>query len=66
MKEKGLKVWPIFYHVNPSDVRNQRESFEKAFLKHEEDRKVRIEQIQEWRSALEEVSKLRGRHLVDR
>ncbi|XP_065635560.1 TMV resistance protein N-like [Quercus suber] len=45
MKEKGLKVRPIFYHVNPSDVGNQRESFEKAFLKHEEDGKVREEQI---------------------
>nr|XP_023929824.1 uncharacterized protein LOC112041155 [Quercus suber] len=65
MKEKGLKVRPIFYHVNPSDVGNQRESFEKAFLKHEEDGKVREEQIKEWRSALKEVSKIRGRHLVD-
>ena len=66
MKEKGLKVWPIFYHVNPSNVGNQRESFEKAFLKHEEYRKVHKEQIQEWRTALKEVSKIRGRHLVDR
>ena len=66
MKEKGLKVRPIFYHVNPSDVGNQRESFEKAFLKHEEDRKVHKEQIQEWRTALEEVGKIRGRHIVDR
>ncbi|KAF3957222.1 hypothetical protein CMV_017747 [Castanea mollissima] len=28
-------------------------------------RKVRKEQIQEWRTALKEVSKIRGRHLVD-
>ena len=65
-KEKGLKVWPIFYHVNPSDVGNQRETFGKAFLKHEEDRQVSIEQIQKWRTALKEGSKIRGRHLTDR
>ena len=66
MKEKGQKVLPVFYHVNPSDVGNQRETFEKAFLKYEEDRKVSIEQMQEWRTALKEVSKIRGRHILDR
>ena len=66
MKEKELKVLPVFYHVNPSDVGNQRETFGKAFLKHEEDRKVSIEQIQKWRTALKEVSKIRGWHLLDR
>ncbi|XP_050254131.1 TMV resistance protein N-like [Quercus robur] len=65
-KEKGLKILPIFYHVMPSDVGNQRETFGKAFLKHEEDRQVSIEQIQKWRTALKEVSKIRGRHLTDR
>ena len=66
MKEKGQKIRPVFYHVNPSDVGNQRETFEKAFLKYEEDRKVSIEQMQEWRTALKEVSKIRGRHILDR
>ena len=65
-EREGAESSPIFYHVNPSDVGNQRETFEKAFLKHEEDRKVHKEQIQEWRAALKEVSKIRGRHLVDR
>ncbi|XP_075647663.1 TMV resistance protein N-like [Castanea sativa] len=64
-KEKGLKVLPIFYHVMPSDAGNQRETFGKAFLKHEEDRQVSTEQIQKWRTALKEVSKIRGRHLTD-
>ena len=66
MKEKGLKVRPIFYHVYPSDVGNQRGTFEKAFRKHEKDGKVSIKQMQEWRTALKEVSKIRGRHLLDR
>ena len=66
MKEKGLKVRPIFYHVNPSDVGNQRETFLQAFLEHKKDPKVSTEQIDNWRAALKEVSKIRGRHLVDR
>ncbi|KAL4594440.1 hypothetical protein ACB092_12G021100 [Castanea dentata] len=65
MKDKKLKVLPVFYHVDPSDAGNQRENFGKAFLKHEEDRKVSIEQIQKWRTALKEVSKIRGWHLLD-
>lgn len=65
MKDKGLRVLPVFYHVNPSDVGNQRETFEKAFLKHKEDPEVSIEKIQKWRAALTEVSKICGRHLID-
>ncbi|XP_021810910.1 TMV resistance protein N-like [Prunus avium] len=30
------RILPIFYHVDPSDVRNQRGSFAEAFTKHEE------------------------------
>ena len=66
MKDKELKVLPIFYHVNPSDVGNQRETFGKAFLKHEEDGEVSIKQMQKWRTALKEVSKISGWPLLDR
>jgi hypothetical protein len=34
MKEKN-SILPIFYNVDPSDVRNQKGSFEVAFAKHE-------------------------------
>jgi hypothetical protein len=30
-EDRGLIVYPVFYHVDPSDVRNQRRSFAKAF-----------------------------------
>nr|XP_023896901.1 TMV resistance protein N-like [Quercus suber] len=66
MKEKGLKVRPIFYHVHPSDVGNQRKTFEEAFRKHKEEGKVSINQMHDWRTALEEVSKIKGRHLLHR
>ncbi|GMP63284.1 hypothetical protein CsSME_00025027 [Camellia sinensis var. sinensis] len=32
----GHVVLPVFYHVDPSHMRNQTESFEEAFKKHEE------------------------------
>ena len=65
-EREGAESSPIFYHVNPSDVGNQRETFLQAFLEHEKDPKVSTEQIDKWRAALKEVSKIRGRHLVDR
>ncbi|MEI4920860.1 toll/interleukin-1 receptor domain-containing protein, partial [Klebsiella pneumoniae] len=38
-KETGLGVYPIFYDVDPSDLRNQRNSVEEAFKKHETNKK---------------------------
>ncbi|KAF5444607.1 hypothetical protein F2P56_033727 [Juglans regia] len=35
MKERKMTVLPIFYHVDPSDVRHQRGFFAQAFAKHE-------------------------------
>jgi 3-dehydroquinate dehydratase len=35
MKENEMIVVPVFYHVNPSNVRHQRGTFEEAFTKHE-------------------------------
>lgn len=46
MKEAELTILPVFYHVNPSDVRNQRMTFEQAFAKHETDVKVNKERMQ--------------------
>ena len=65
MKEKGLNVLPIFYYVDPSDVRKQKETFGKAFLEHEKDPKL-SKDIQRWRAALTEVGKIAGWHLYDR
>ena len=50
-------VVPIFYHVNPSDIRNQTGSFAKAFVEHERNR---IDKIQGWRHALTEACNLSG------
>ncbi|XP_059453461.1 disease resistance protein RUN1-like [Corylus avellana] len=65
-KEKqGMRVLPVFYHVDPSDVRQQRGTFGDAFDKHEERFKENIEMVERWRGALREVADISGRHLKD-
>ena len=66
MKETGLTVLPIFYDVDPCDVRKQMETFGQAFNEHAERFKENIEKIETWRSALREVACLSGWHLQDR
>ncbi|XP_021290085.1 TMV resistance protein N-like [Herrania umbratica] len=56
----GQIVVPIFYHVDPSDVRNQTGSFAKAFAKHEEHFEADTEMIKRWRTALTEAADLSG------
>ncbi|KAM0010699.1 putative TIR domain-containing protein [Helianthus debilis subsp. tardiflorus] len=62
-------VFPIFYHVNPSDVRKQRNSFGDAMADHkqrmerESDEKKRSQlgkKIEKWKKALTEVAHMKG------
>ncbi|XP_040997960.1 TMV resistance protein N-like isoform X1 [Juglans microcarpa x Juglans regia] len=63
MKDRELKVLPIFYHVNPSDARKQEDgTFRDAFAKHEKNLENK-EKVQTWRNALKEVANLSGYHL---
>ncbi|KAK4562074.1 hypothetical protein RGQ29_004798 [Quercus rubra] len=66
MKEIGLTVLPIFYDVDPCDVRKQMGTFGQAFNEHAERFKENMEKIETWRSALREVANLSGWHLQDR
>ena len=63
MKETGMTIVPIFYNVDPSNVREQTGTFAKAFVEHEEHFKENIEKVQTWRAALREVANLDGWHL---
>jgi hypothetical protein len=60
------RILPIFYHVDPSHVRNQTGTFAEAFGRHEKDPKVDIHMMQKWRAALREVGNISGWHLHDR
>ena len=63
-RERGiLTVLPIFYHVEPTDVRHQRKTFEAAFSKHEERFQENPEVVEKWRVTLREVTKIAGKHL---
>ena len=62
----GLKVLPVFYDVDPSNVRKQTGTFEKAFINYKECFKQNIDLVKMWRAALTEVANLSGWHLQDR
>ncbi|XP_068319247.1 disease resistance protein RUN1-like [Pyrus communis] len=56
MKEKK-RIFPIFYGVDPSDVRHQRGRFGEAFAEHEVNYR---EHVNEWRKSLKRVANLAG------
>lgn len=56
----GQIVVPIFYRLDPSDVRHQRKNYAVAFLQHEERFKDMTDKVLEWRDALTKASKLAG------
>lgn len=53
-------VVPVFYHVDPSDVRKQTGSFGDAFSKLEQQFTEMPEKVQLWRAVLTEASNLSG------
>ncbi|PPD75492.1 hypothetical protein GOBAR_DD27572 [Gossypium barbadense] len=65
-EENGHKVFPIFYGVDPSDLRKQKEKVEAAFAKHEERYKEDEAKIRRWRNALTEVANIKGWHSNNR
>uniref|UniRef100_A0A2N9FND5 TIR domain-containing protein n=1 Tax=Fagus sylvatica TaxID=28930 RepID=A0A2N9FND5_FAGSY len=63
-EETGLIALPVFYHVNPSDVRKQKGTFAEAFAEHEGHIKNK-EKVQTWKYALTQVANLSGWDLQD-
>lgn len=53
------RIIPIFYKVEPSDVRKQMGTFDKSFKKHEENL-IEHKWLQQWRTALTDVSAITG------
>jgi hypothetical protein len=58
-------VFPVFYDVLPSEVRNQTGSFAAAFVEQEKRFKEEMERVNGWRIALKEVADLAGMVLGD-
>ncbi|KAH9726211.1 ADP-ribosyl cyclase/cyclic ADP-ribose hydrolase [Citrus sinensis] len=59
-KEYAQILIPVFYRVDPSDVRNQTGSFGDSFSKLEERFKENSKKLQTWRKALKEAASLSG------
>ncbi|KAL4597886.1 hypothetical protein ACB092_11G020400 [Castanea dentata] len=60
-KKNGQLVQPVFYSVDPSEVRNQKGKFGEALFKHEEKLKDN-KKVQSWREALHEAANISGWH----
>jgi len=52
VQQTGRSMLPIFYDVDPSEVRKQSGEFAKAFAEHEERFKDDLEMVEKWREAL--------------
>ncbi|TQD70361.1 hypothetical protein C1H46_044103 [Malus baccata] len=59
-KSKGQMTRPIFYKVDPSDVRHQKNSYGAAFADHSCKYENDPEKVQRWRTALTEAANLKG------
>ncbi|OMP03093.1 hypothetical protein COLO4_10634 [Corchorus olitorius] len=62
MRSQGQIVLPIFYHVDPSDVRHHSGSFKESFDQHL--MKKPKEQVERWKAAFTQAGQLKGWHIV--
>lgn len=56
----GRKIVPVFYNIEQWTVRDQTESFEQAFKKHQIRFKGEMEKVNKWRLTLKEVAEISG------
>ena len=56
-KKSGQMVLPVFYKVDPSEVRNQKGKFGETLAKHEINN---IKKVQRWREALNKAGSISG------
>ncbi|KAJ7970188.1 Resistance protein [Quillaja saponaria] len=65
MKSKGQWVRPVFYKVDPSDIRHQRRFVGEALAEFEKKPDFDMERMKKWRSAMNELANLSGSHFKD-
>ena len=59
-RKNGKMMLPIFYKVDPSEVRDQKGKFGEALAKHDEKFKNNVKKVQRWREALKEAGSISG------
>lgn len=57
------QIIPVFYYVDPSDLRYQKGSFGEALEGHK--KRHTVDMIEKWKSALAQIGKLSGYHLKE-
>ncbi|QHO55630.1 disease resistance protein Roq1 isoform X1 [Arachis hypogaea] len=62
-RERNQLVFPVFYKVEPSDVRHQRNTYKEAMDAHEIRFGCHTQKVKEWKEALAETSNMKGFHL---
>lgn len=62
IQKRGKLVLPIFYDVDPSDVRHQRGNYEEAFTKHEKRFNNDKKKVKKWKQALKDAADIAGFH----
>ncbi|XVE81460.1 hypothetical protein DITRI_Ditri15bG0065800 [Diplodiscus trichospermus] len=63
-KSSQHTVLPVFYDVDPTQVKNQTGSYAEAFHKHEESFKSEKDMVQRWRVALKQVADLHFKYNI--
>ncbi|GLJ34147.1 hypothetical protein SUGI_0686490 [Cryptomeria japonica] len=56
MLTTATQIVPVFYHVQPEDIRYAKGAFADAFSKHEKEGRYTREKLEEWKNALNIVS----------
>ncbi|KAL4598715.1 hypothetical protein ACB092_11G077700 [Castanea dentata] len=61
-KDQEVQICPVFYNVDPSEIRNQKGNFGMALAKHEMKFKNNKDKVQRWRDSLRKVANVSGWH----
>jgi hypothetical protein len=61
-KLQGRLFLPVFYDVDPSQIRNQTGTYAEAFMKHEARLSNEKDKVQKWRDALRQAASMSGWH----
>ncbi|XP_030477529.2 TMV resistance protein N-like [Syzygium oleosum] len=64
-EQRDLMVYPVFYKVEPCEVRTPRESYLEAMAEHEDKFGKDSEKVKRWKKALFYAGSLSGRHFTD-
>ncbi|XP_056164863.1 TMV resistance protein N-like [Syzygium oleosum] len=65
-EQRDLMVFPVFYKVEPREVRTPRESYREAMVKHESKFGKDSEKVKRWKKALFDAGSLSGWDLNDK